>query len=246
MGHLKKLSLLLLCCLFCSGSAVYAQSTSTNYKVEEQAFGIGSELDASSSNYRSQQSVGNLGVGFSSSANYDAIAGFITPNEPYLEFNVSNATVNLGDLTPSATASGSATFYIRTYLSGTYSVYTRSQPLTSEGGATINPMATLATPSPGTEQFGINLVDNASPNVGANPINIPDNSFADGEAATDYDVPDQFKYVVGDVIARSQQSVGNPAIGRTDYTISYVANINSITEAGSYTMVHDLVAVPTF
>lgn len=235
------------CIAVLAAAPVFAQtSSSSNYKVEEVFFGSGGELDAQSASYRAQQSAGALGVGTTSSANYDAEAGFLTINEPYLELFVNNATVDLGTLSTSSTGTGTGSFWVRAYLTGTYSVYTMSQPPTSEGGSVLDAKTVLGAPSVGTEEFGINLVDNTTPNIGTNPTNVPDNTFADGEAAPGYDTPDQFKYNPGDIIARSAATAGNQAVGRTDYTISYMANISGITPAGSYSMVHDIVLVGTF
>lgn len=226
---------------------VYAQSSSSsNYRIDEYQFGVGAENDLSSPNYRAQGSAGSLGVGSYSSPNYDAEAGLITPNQPYLEFVVNATTVDLGLLDTSTTATGTGSFYVRTYLSSAYSVKTMSQPPTNEAGAVIDGMASAAAPTTGVEQFGINLVDNSSPNIGADPVNVPSNAFADGEAAPGYNTANQFKYVVGDTIARSAKTAGNQATGRTDYTISYVANIAAFTPAGQYNMAHDLVAIATY
>ncbi len=229
------------------GSPVFAQtSSSSNYRVDEYQFGVGAENDLSSTNYRAQGSAGSLGSGSSSSTNYDAESGFLTPNQPYLEFVVNASTVDLGLLDTSTTANGTGTFYVRTYLSSAYSVLTMSQPPTNESGATLDGMSTAAAPTVGVEQFGMNVVDNSSPNIGTNPVNIPNDTFADGEAAPGYNTPNLFKYVVGDTIARSAKTVGNQATGRTDYTISYVANVAPLTPAGKYDMNHDLVVVATY
>ncbi len=242
--------------LIFGASVAYADtSSSTNYRVEETFFGSGGELDASSTNYRSQQSAGSLGVGYTSSTSYDAIGGFLTQNHAYLEMSVEAVTVDFGDLSDVSTSSGVAqggvcncSFSVRTYVSSQYVVLTISDPPTNESGNILTAKAVQATPSvnQNDEEFGINVVDNASPNIGANPVNYPDNSFADGQAATGYEVADQFKYVKGDIIARSAATAGNPATGRTDYTISYIAKRNPITRAGLYTMRQSLVVVPTY
>lgn len=242
---------------------VFAQSPqSDNYKIEEYYFGTGGEVDASSDNYRARQSTGALGVGNGSSDNYDASAGFTTQSEPFLEMVVMNATVNLSPLDSGSTSSGAAqagacncSFYVKSYLSSEYVVITASQPPTSENGDSLDAKATTGAPSGSdtVEEFGINVVNNSSPNVGADPLNQPDNTFADGEAfgdgvggSRDYDDVDQFAYGVGDIIARSQATAGNPAIGLTEYTISYIAKPSLTTPAGYYQMRHDLIAVPTF
>lgn len=233
---------------------VLAQSSSGNYRVEESSFGSGGDVNMNSASYNAQGMAGNLGVGMSSSTNYDVEAGFYTPNEPYLEMFVNNTVVDLGTLSTTATSTGSGVFWIRTYLSSSYVVKTMSQPPTSEGGAVLSAKSTTGGSNIGTEEFGINLVANTSPaTFGANRVNVPDDTFADGQAfgdgdggARDYDDANQFAYGVGDTIARSQATVGRQAVGRTDYTISYIANISSITEAGTYRMDHDLVAIVTY
>lgn len=231
---------------------VWAQtSTSPSYRVEEAQFGSGGEVESCSGNqFCAQTSLGSLGVGSASSTNFDVQAGFLTESEPFLEMIVSSTPVDLGLLDPGTTATGSSTFVVRTYVSEAYTVVTMSDPPTN-GGEQLDPMATPSAPTPGTEQFGINVVFNdelcgVNCDVGANPVNQPNNNFADGEAASGYDSDGMFKYSVGDVIAQSAATVGNQAVGLTEYTISYIANISPITAGGTYLMEHILVAVPTF
>lgn len=242
----RPIAVLIFMCMLAAPVAAWAQtSSSNNYQVQEYQFGTGGNPDLNSSSYNANASIGSLGVGRSSSTNYDAESGLITPSEPFLELFVNFANVSLGTLDGSTTGTGTGVFWVRTYLSGAYTVQTMSPSLTSESGRVIPGMA-LGLPQVGTEQFGINLVDNSSPDIGSDPFNVPDNNFADAEAATDYNVPGQFKYGQGDIIARSAASVGNQAVGRTDFTISYIANVSNITPAGSYVMVHDVVVVATF
>ncbi len=236
--------------------AVLAQSSSPNYRLEESYFGTGGEVDASSPNYRSRQSSGALGTGQGSSNNYEVVAGSNTPSEPFLEMVVSGADVNFGTLSPNTTAYSDAvggdcscTFYVRSYLSSEYSVITASQTLTSENGDTIDAKSTQGAPSndDGIEEFGINLVANTVPgSMGANPQNVPDNTFANGEPATGYELSNQYKYANGDIIAVANAVQGNQGVGQTNYTISYIAKIANLTEAGQYTMRHVLVVVASF
>jgi hypothetical protein len=268
--NLKILSIYSACLLLAGFNilpVVSAQSSSPNYKVEEVYFGVGGELQACSNGpqggYCAQQSLGSLAAGNTSSAAYDAYAGFLSQNAPFLEMAVMNATVNFGTLDPNSYSSGAAqggscscSFYVRSYVSSSYVVVSASQPPTSENGDSLDGKSTTGTPSnnAGLEEFGINVVNNSTPNIGADPVNIPDNSFADGQAfgdggggARDYDDVDQFAYSQGDIIARSAANTPtNPAIGHTDYTISYIAKPSNITPAGQYTMNHILIAVATF
>jgi hypothetical protein len=233
----------------------FAQSSSSSYRVNEYQFGTGAETDLNSTSYKAQAGTGSLGVGNSSSANFDAVAGFITPNEPFLEMVVENVTVDLSTLDDAAASYGAAqggtcncSFSVRSYLSSGYTVVTASQPPDNGGGSVLDAKTVLGVPSTDVtvEEFGMNLVDNTTPNIGANPANQPDNTFADGQAATGYSTPDQFKYAVGDVVARSQATPGNQAVGLTYYTISYIAKRSQLTQAGVYELNHVLVAVPTF
>jgi hypothetical protein len=241
--------LLFWCCFPLKGFA--QSSNSASYRIDESAFGIGGEVDTSSGSYRANGFVGQLGEGNGRSATYNAVPGFITPNEEFLELNVTAATVNLGTLDDATTGTGTGSFYVRTYINGSYVVTTTSQTLTSEGGATITAMSSAGTSSPGTEQFGINLVANTLPVAqGNNPDNQPsatffsNNYFAGGEAAPGYASANNYKYVPGEIIARSVS--GNLAWGRTNYTISYLANVSATTEAGTYSMVHDIVLSATY
>ncbi len=233
---------------------VYAVSSSTNYSVQESAFGAGSG-NGSSASYGAQGSAGLNGVGNASSTNYDTVAGLITPDVPFLEFVVSGATVDLGVLDPNTPSSGAAqagacncSFYVRSYVSSAYVVTTMSAPPTSESGRVLAAKAIQGVPSSSqsVEEFGINVVANSSPAIGADPVNQPDNSFADGVAETGYNVANQFKYAIGDVIARSAGTANTKAWGQTDYTISYITKSSTLTPAGLYKMDHVLVATSIY
>jgi hypothetical protein len=235
---------------FVYSSHVFAQYTSSSYKAEETFFGSGGELDASSSHYTAQSSVGALGVGTGSSSNYQAYSGFLTPNEPFLEMTVNTSTVDLGVLDSTAAKTGNATFTVRAYTDSGYTVQTVSQPPQTSTGDTLNPMTSQGASVVGTEQFGINLKANTSPaTFGADPTLQPDSSFATGIAATGYSTANQYKYNAGDVIACTGSAGACGSVsgwGQTTYTISYIANITGITKAGAYSMEHDLVVVTTY
>lgn len=238
------------------GSVLSAQSSSDNYKIEEYYFGTGGEVESSSPNYKARQSTGSLGVGNTASDNFDANTGFNTQSEPFLEMAVMNTTVSFGELDSDTTSYGAAragdcncSFYVKTYLSSEYVVVTASQPPTSEGGEVLDAKSSLGAPSSNdaVEEFGMNLVANSVPGIfGANPVNQPDNTFADGEAASGYDQADSYKYGVGDTIARSHADPDKPAVGLTEYTISYIAKPGINTPAGFYQMNHELIAIATF
>lgn len=222
------------------------QATSPDYSVNEYHFGTGGEVDLNSAQYKARASTGNLGVGSSSSTNFRAESGSITPDTEYIEFFVNASTINLGQQSTSTTSQGTATFYVKTYLASGYVVRNASAPPSI-------PLHTLSAPSSavasavGTEQFGINLAANTcalclpSTSFGSAPVQIPSSTFSFGAAATGYNTANVYKYVNGDVIAQSTQSSG-----QTDYTVSYILNISTVTPAGTYTMNHVMVATSTY
>lgn len=237
----KLTSLGLLLFLGLPAIALAAQSSSNNYQVNEVFFGSGGELNACSTSYCSKQSIGETSVGNSSSANYQAQAGFNTNREPYLEFTVSNTNVDLGTLTATTTKTATSSFSVKSYLAHGYVVSNASDAPTN--GSYI--MQTLSVPAPsqvGTEQFGMNLVANTDPIIfGANPSHTPDATFSFGQVGLDYSNNDLYKYQKGDVVAMSSQSSSY-----TNYTISYIFNVSNVTPGGSYLFRHVLVATSTF
>lgn len=218
--------------------------SSPNYGVDEVFMGAGGLNDAQSASYRARASLGDTAVGNASSGNFQMYGGFTTTTDPFLEFVVDSANINLGQLREDSTSSTSATFRIRTYLASGYNVTTESNPPTMTSG-TSHIMATNATPTGptiGTEQFGINLVANTSPTtIGDDPVQIPDNTFGFGQVDGDYDNPNLFMYTKGDRVAFS-----NTSSGFTEYTITYIYNIGELTPAGDYIFNHILVATSTF
>ncbi len=227
---------------------VFAQSSSsTNYKVDQTFFGSGGELNSCSSSYCSKQSAGELGVGNICSTSYCAQAGFNTNDDPFIEFVVTGNNIDLGYLDTSTVKTATGTFNVRAWNSGGYVVRTVSDPPTNtSGGAQLTPLASPTASSPGTEQFGINVVKNTnfcgvSCDLGADPSQVPDSTFSFGQAATGYNTANQFKYAKNDTIALSTKSTSITA-----YTISYIFNINNVTKSGQYTFVHNLVATATY
>jgi hypothetical protein len=159
---------------------------------------------------------------------------------PSLTFTIGSTTCSLGTLAAGATSS--CTFSMTAATNGT-SGYSISYPassgtLTSSGSDTIDAIGTTATTaSTGTEQFGINLKDNATPNVGSNP------SGGTGAAASNYGTADNFAWdgTTGRTIA---SATGPSAL--TTYTVSAIANIASTTESGVYNLALDFGIVSNY
>lgn len=219
-----------------------AQASSSNYQVNEVFFGSGGELNGCSTSYCSKQAAGESSVGNTASANYQAQGGFNTDRQPYLEFTVSTTNIDLGKLSTATTKTATASFTIKAYLSHGYSVVNASDP-PSNNGYIMQAITTAPTASSaGTEQFGINLVSNTSPiTFGADKTYTPDSTFSSGQVSADYSNHNMFVYRKNDVIAYS-----NASSSYTNYTISYIFNISSVTPGGTYELHHVLVATATY
>jgi hypothetical protein len=226
-----------------SGAGIaFAQSAnSSHYSVSETEFGAGSTAQTCSSAYCSTASIGGLtGSSSSTSANYSASFGPITGSDPMLEVIVNPGTSDLGNFDSSHTSTTTTIVKIRNYLSSGYVLQIMGDP-PKYGNHTLNTPTTPTASSPGTEQFGINLAANTTPSVGATPVQVPSGSFSFGVVNTGYDTANQFKYVNGDTIAHSPSQSGE-----TDYTISMIVNISSLTPAGHYSGDFSAVVIPVY
>ncbi len=224
-------------------ATVLAQtSSSPNYQVDETFFGTGGETDLQSGSFRSRATVGELGIGELNSSNFRAFAGFNTTDEPFIEFVVTGNNIDLGFLDTSQTSTAQGQFYVRAWQANGYTVTTDADPPTNISNG--HQFATPSTPTgstTGTEQFGINLVENTSPSVGQSLIQDPDASYSFGEVAAPYNQADNFLYNKGDPIALSNESTSV-----TLYTISYIFNISNATPAGQYEFRQTLVATGSY
>jgi hypothetical protein len=206
--------------------------------------GPGGTNDASSTNFSGRASVGDTALpannqGLATGTDEQSTGGNTSSDIPELEVTLSAVSIDMGVFSSSAASTGTATFSVRSYLSSGYVVLTYGNPPTASGGAQIDPMTSGGTSTPGTEQFGINLVDNSNPDVGAN---VTQGEFGVGYAANNYNTANNFRYNVGDVIARS-----NTSSGVTNYTISYLINVHPVTTpAGKYVFTQSIVVTPTF
>jgi len=235
--------------LMVSPTVLAAQAASPSYQVNEVFFGAGGALNDCSADYCAKESIGETGVGNTSSTNYQAHAGFNTDRLPYIQFLVNGTNTNVGVLSTASTTTTTATFSVKSYLSSGYTVVTVSPP-PQNNAYTMHAMNPQTSSAIGSEQFGMNLVANTGctgipGTLGASPAQIPSTAFGFGIAGnginSDYNTACQFKYHQGDTLASSPKSSGE-----TDYTISYIYNISNLTAGGTYTFNDVLVATATF
>lgn len=211
---------------------------STNYTLREGNIGSGSLNQSSSSNYSITDNVGDLGVGNSSSANYNLSAGSKTPVDPNLSFAITSGAINFPPFSASGASMTTSTFKVLNYTSYGYVVQIEGTAPTNDGH-TIPALTSTSGSTPGTEQFGINMVANTSPsNIGSNPDN---GGYGFGIASPNYSTPNQFRFVSGESIASAPKSSGE-----TNYTISYMVNVAGLTPGGQYKSDITLIVVGTY
>lgn len=221
---------------------VGAQSLSSpSYSIDESYIGPGGSVESSSANYNSASTVGDIGVGNSTSTTYQQDAGFNTTADPRLSVIINTSSVSFGALSTSVATTGTSSFSVLNYTSYGYAVYTTGSAPTN-GSHTLTGMNPGTASQVGVEQFGINLRANTSPvSFGANPVQNPSSTFSNGFASTGYDTANTFRFVTGEKIAEATQSSG-----QTDYTISYVVNVSNNTPGGQYTGAQGIVVVATY
>src|SRR5207237_891903 len=148
------------------GHATAATASSSHYGVSEVRFGTGGTLRACSTTYCAKQSAGELAVGNTKSANYQAQAGANTDRQPLLEVTSTGTTIDFGVLDATSVKAASSSFSVKTYLASGYVVtIDGTAPKNATTGHVLNTMTTAAQSSPGSEQFGINLRANTIPAI---------------------------------------------------------------------------------
>ncbi|HET7630008.1 MAG TPA: hypothetical protein VFK03_01400 [Candidatus Saccharimonadales bacterium] len=224
-------------------SVAYAETMqSPDFQMTQSTIGSDSSVLSSSNNYSSISSTGDIGVGRSSSTSFQDKAGSKTNGDPVLQFSIDASNAKFPNFSPTGTATATATFSVVNYTSYGYVVQITGE--TPKNGSHILPGMTGASPdlaadsTAGTEQFGLNLVQNTAPSVGADPDH---GGFGFGSAAPGYDVANKFRYVSGETIAMADKSSG-----KTTYTISFIANVNELTPGGQYATNQTLIVTGTY
>lgn len=166
---------------------------------------------------------------------------------PYLAFCVANSIINedcttatgdyidFGEFSSTRTATGQTKLLVATNADFGYAITVSGTTLTS-GINTIPPMSTLDVSRRGTSQFGLNLRANGSTASGQDPLGM-----GSGSPTLEYNQPDRFKYVSGDVLA----SYGDPDYYKT-YTVNYIVNVSSNQAPGLYVSTLTYIALATF
>jgi hypothetical protein len=148
---------------------------------------------------------------------------------------ISGSAVNFGNFSTTSTNSGTSVMAASTNANGGYAITVNGTTLTS-GANTIAALASQTVSTIGSQQFGLNLRDNATPNVGTDPTGP-----GTGTYTANYGTADQYRFVTGDTVA----SNAGPDDARA-YTVSYIVNVSGVTAAGIYTAVMTYICTATY
>lgn len=211
---------------------------SENYTIDESSIGVSNLNQSSSTSYQATSATGALSVGNSNSSNFQIDAGTKTTHDPTLSFSIPSGSINFGNFSSTGPTVTTSTFSVLNYTSHGYVVQIVGDAPKS-GDHTITAMAETGLSQIGTEQFGINLVANTSPfNFGSNPDN---GQFGFGTVVSNYSTSNQFRFVSGETIVSAPKSSG-----QTNYTISYLVNVDALTPGGQYSCSQVLIATGTY
>ena len=143
---------------------------------------------------------------------------------------------DMGQMNENQTLTAQSQMAVGTNASGGFAITANGGPMAAGTNVLYSP--TVPTYSnPGSDQFGINLVENTIPAVGSNP----EGTWANAVPSADYGQANKYKYVPGDVVAYSP----NVSLMRK-FTVSYILNSSSSLRAGVYTTTINYIATGRF
>lgn len=204
--------------------------SSNTYQIWADAVSSGGSESGSSASYGVQDTIGE-GIAVSStstSASFGTRAGFREMvRDRVLTFSLGSSALSLGELSTTAVRAGSHTMTVLTNADNGFTVTVSGSTLQRGSGAdSITAIgATAASSVIGSRQFGLNLVANTTPSIGA----AASGTSPTGAAAGQYAVANQFAFQSGDTVANASGPINS-----TVFTVSYIANISSAVTAGSY------------
>ena len=147
-----------------------------------------------------------------------------------------NYFTDMGTLSESSTLKAQSQMAVGTNASGGFAITANGGSM-SAGSNVIDSLATPAESRQGTNQFGINLVANNSPQVGSDP----EGTWANAVPSADYGQPNRYKYVSGDTVAYSP----NVSLMKK-FTVSYIVNASPSLKPGVYTTTINYIASGRF
>lgn len=147
-----------------------------------------------------------------------------------------NFYTDMGAMSAEETLVARSQMAVGTNATGGFAITVNGNSLTA-GTSSIDSPSSPTESTPGTNQFGINLVENDRLNLGADPTG----EWANAVPAANYSEPNKFMYVPGDVVATSS-SVSL----MKKFTVSYIVNSSPELRAGVYTTTINYIASGRF
>ncbi|MEO5950603.1 MAG: hypothetical protein ABIQ04_04100 [Candidatus Saccharimonadales bacterium] len=149
------------------------------------------------------------------------VAGQVADN--CTDTNAINYT-DMGQLSAKSTLLAQSQMAVGTNASGGFAITANGDSM-SAGTNVIDSSSVPSVSKQGSNQFGINLVANDSPSIGSDP----EGDWTNAVPSPDYGIPNQYKYVSGDVVAYSP----NVSLMKK-FTVSYIVNSSEDLRAGVY------------
>ena len=143
---------------------------------------------------------------------------------------------DMGELTDDQTLVARSQMAVGTNATGGFAITVYGTP-PAAGTSVIDAPTTPTASQPGTNQFGINLVQNTLPAIGSDP----EGAWVNALPTSDYSQPNKYKYTPGDVVASSP----NVSLMKK-FTVSYILNASPKLRAGVYTTTISYVASGQF
>ena len=173
--------------------------------------------------------------------------------------NATPGMINFNQLfSPTSTATSMSQMAASTNAGQGYIITVNGSTLQS-GSNNIAAMSSTAVPVPGISQFGLNLKANDTTYLaaatGAEVAPLPSESVIGGvtyrgQAATGYDVVNEFRFNSGESVANSYNGytpgVNTAATDGQIYTVTYIANVPGSQPAGDYSTTLTYICTPTF
>ncbi len=153
--------------------------------------------------------------------------------------SLTGGSVPFGTFSSGSTSSGTSLMCASTNGASGYAITINGSTMTCtscSGSPTIAALASQTASTTNTAQFGANLRNNATPDVGADP-----SGSGTGTYEAEYGTADQYRFVTGDSVAAASAATDSNL-----FTVSYIVNIPGSQAAGVYTSTMTFIATATF
>lgn len=214
-----------LAAVFIFPNLLLAAMTSNNYQIWQDALSVGGGEDQASSNYSLKDTLGELGLGDSSSTNNGLKPGFRSAEfysgQAVLSFSVTPSSMEFGALDKFSTAVGTLVLSVTTNSYTGVSVTYGGNTLTCSACSGINTISAIgaggASSNVGTSQFGFNAILTS----GTSPT---------ASVVSPYNTAGQYAFNSGDEIISS-----SAPINETTFNLNFITNISGQEKDGTYT-----------